>query len=159
MDYREIIKIARIYADSADFDNQTVTVAGWVKTIRDMKNFGFLELNDGSCLRNLQAVLDAETLENYQEIVSQNVGAAVIVTGVIALTPEAKQPLELKARKIIIEGVSTRIAAEYLTFTPSDKFIFRRFPGSERGGLRDSSVFSGTRFYLYSHADYHGKRR
>ena len=107
MDYREIIKIARIYADSADFDNQTVTVAGWVKTIRDMKKFGFLELNDGSCLRNLQAVLDAETLENYQEIVSQNVGAAVIVTGVIALTPEAKQPLELKARKIIIEGVST----------------------------------------------------
>ena len=107
MDYREITRIARIYADSEEFNNQTVTVAGWAKTIRDMKNFGFLELNDGSCFRNLQVVLDAGTLENYPEIASQNVGAAMIVTGVIALTPDAKQPLELKASKIMIEGAST----------------------------------------------------
>ena len=157
MDYREITRIARIYADSEEFNNQTVTVAGWAKTIRDMKNFGFLELNDGSCFRNLQVVLDAGTLENYPEIASQNVGAAMIVTGVIALTPDAKQPLELKASKIMIEGAST---PDYpLQKKRHSKFVFSRVPRAERGGLRDSSVFSGTRVCLYSYADYHGQRR
>src|SRR5699024_6975881 len=76
---------------------QTVTVGGWVRTIRDMKTFGFIELNDGSCFKNLQVVMEAGTLANYKDIAAQNVGAALIVTGTVVLTPEAKQPLELKA--------------------------------------------------------------
>ncbi|MDE6108157.1 MAG: asparagine--tRNA ligase, partial [Oscillospiraceae bacterium] len=87
--------------------NQTVTVMGWAKTIRDMKTFGFIELNDGSCFKNLQVVMDANTLSNYKEIASQNVGAALIVTGTVVLTPEAKQPLEIKAGSISVEGTST----------------------------------------------------
>ena len=99
--------IARIFADKESFGNQTVTVMGWAKTIRDMKTFGFIELNDGSCFKNLQVVMDANTLGNYKEIASQNVGAALIVTGTVVLTPEAKQPLEIKADTVTVEGPST----------------------------------------------------
>ena len=100
-------KIATIFADSEQLGGKEVTVGGWARTIRDMKNFGFVELNDGSCFKNLQVVMDAGTLENYKEIASQNVGAALIITGTIVLTPEAKQPLELKASSIAVEGIST----------------------------------------------------
>ena len=82
-------KIAAIYADSEALSGQTVSVGGWVRTIRDMKTFGFIELNDGSCFKNLQVVMEAGTLENYKDIAAQNVGAALIVTGVVTLTPDA----------------------------------------------------------------------
>ena len=72
-----------------------------------MKTFGFIELNDGSCFRNLQVVMDANSLSNYKEIAAQNVGAALIVHGTVVLTPEAKQPLEVKATAIEVEGVSS----------------------------------------------------
>ena len=88
-------------------DGTKVTVCGWARTIRDMKTFGFIELNDGSCFKNLQVVMEAGTLENYKDIAAQNVGAALIVTGTVVLTPEAKQPLELKAASIEVEGTST----------------------------------------------------
>ena len=100
-------KIATIFADSEQLGGKEVTVGGWARTIRDMKNFGFVELNDGSCFKNLQVVMEAGTLENYAEIASQNVGAALIVTGTVVLTPGAKQPLELKASSIAVEGTST----------------------------------------------------
>ena len=87
-------KIASLFADMDALAGQTVTVGGWARTIRDMKNFGFIELNDGSCMKNLQVVMETGTLENYKDIASQNVGAALIVTGTVVLTPEAKQPLE-----------------------------------------------------------------
>ncbi len=100
-------KIARIFADSETFAGQSLTVCGWVRTIRDMKTFGFIELNDGSCFKSLQVVMDAGALANYKEIAGQNVGASLQVTGTVALTPEAKQPLELKAEAIAVEGTST----------------------------------------------------
>ncbi len=100
-------KIAAIYADSDLFGGKEVTVGGWARTIRDMKNFGFVELNDGSCFKNLQVVMESSALENYKEIASQNVGASLIVTGTVVLTPGAKQPLELKAASISVEGVSS----------------------------------------------------
>ena len=103
----EKMKIAAVYADGAQLDGQTITVCGWARTIRDMKTFGFAELNDGSCFRNLQVVMDANTLGIYKEIAAQNVGAALIVTGKLVLTPEAKQPLEVKAERIEVEGASS----------------------------------------------------
>ncbi|MCI8423284.1 MAG: asparagine--tRNA ligase [Lawsonibacter sp.] len=102
--------IAAVFADQETLGGQTVTLCGWARTIRDMKTFGFLELNDGSCFKNLQVVLDATALENYKEIASQNVGAALIVTGQVVLTPGAKQPLEVKAAAVQVEGPS---APEY----------------------------------------------
>ena len=102
-----LTKIAAIFADAEQLDGQKVSVGGWARTIRDMKTFGFIELNDGSCFKNLQVVMSTEELENYKEIASQNVGAALLVTGNIVLTPNAKQPLELKATSIEVEGKST----------------------------------------------------
>ena len=98
--------IARIFADQEIFGGKEVTVCGWARTIRDMKTFGFIELNDGSCFQNLQIVMEGDRLSNYKEIAGQNVGAAFIVTGTVVLTPQAKQPLELKAASIAVEGVS-----------------------------------------------------
>ena len=98
--------IAAIFADQEALGGQTVTVCGWARTIRDMKTFGFIELNDGSCFKNLQVVMDANVLDNYKEIAGQNVGAALIVTGTVVLTPQAKQPLEVKAASIAVEGPS-----------------------------------------------------
>ncbi len=103
----ERIKIAAVYAGGAQLDGQTITVCGWARTIRDMKTFGFIELNDGSCFRNLQVVMDANVLDNYKDVAAQNVGAALVVTGRLVLTPEAKQPMEVKAEKIEVEGVSS----------------------------------------------------
>jgi len=98
--------IAAIFADREALSGQTVTVCGWARTIRDMKTFGFIELNDGSCFKNLQVVMDANVLNNYKEIAGQNVGAALIVRGTVVLTPDAKQPLEVKAASIAVEGPS-----------------------------------------------------
>ena len=103
----ERVRIAALFADKEQYGGASVTVCGWAKTIRDMKTFGFIELNDGSCFRNLQVVMDANSLSNYKEIAAQNVGAALIVRGTVVLTPEAKQPLEVKATEIEIEGVSS----------------------------------------------------
>ena len=101
------IAIAAIFADQDRLGGQTVTLCGWARTIRDMKTFGFIELNDGSCFKNLQVVMDAGALDNYKEIAAQNVGAALTVIGQVVLTPEAKQPLEVKAQSIQVEGPST----------------------------------------------------
>ena len=103
----ERVRIASVFADSEQYSGKEVVIMGWAKTIRDMKTFGFIELNDGSCFRNLQVVMDANVLANYKEIASQNVGAALIAKGTVVLTPDAKQPLELKASSVEVEGVST----------------------------------------------------
>ena len=103
----ERIKIAALYADGELYNGKEVTVMGWVRNLRDMKNFGFIELNDGSCFKSLQVVFERESLENYEEIAHQNVGAALSVRGTLVLTPEAKQPCELRAKSIAVEGTST----------------------------------------------------
>ena len=106
----ERVKIKALWQDAQAFAGQSITVCGWARTIRDMKNFGFLELNDGSSFKGLQVVLARESLANYDELVRQNVGAAFIAHGELVLTPEAPQPFELKADRVEIEGVS---APEY----------------------------------------------
>jgi asparaginyl-tRNA synthetase len=103
----ERIRIASVFADAEKYAGREITVCGWARTIRDMKTFGFIELNDGSCFRNLQIVMEDGRIANYKDIAKQNVGAALIIRGVVTLTPEAKQPLELKADEITVEGAST----------------------------------------------------
>ncbi len=100
-------KIAQIFASAESFGGKEITVCGWARTIRDMKNFGFIELNDGSCFKSLQVVLERDKLANYDELAHQNVGAAFIAKGELVLTPDAKQPFELKAREVVVEGVSS----------------------------------------------------
>ena len=103
----ERIQLKALNAKYSEYDGKSVTVAGWAKTIRDSKAFGFIELNDGSCFKNTQIVFERENLENYDEIAKENVGCALIVTGVVVVTPENKQPYEIKATEIKVEGKST----------------------------------------------------
>ncbi len=90
-------------------DGTVVTVSGWVRTLRDSKAFAFIELNDGSFFKNVQIVCE-ETLPNFKEVVKTTIGSAITVTGVLALTPEMKQPFEIKAQTVEIVGMS---APEY----------------------------------------------
>ncbi len=99
--------VRHIYASPESFADKTVTVGGWVRNLRDSKAFGFIDLNDGSCFGSLQVVIERATLDNYDEIAGQNVGASLVVVGKILLTPGAKQPFELKAQTVTVEGTST----------------------------------------------------
>ena len=99
--------IREIYESPESFGGKTVTVGGWVRNLRDSKAFGFIDLNDGSYFKSVQVVFERDKINNYDEIAGQNVGAALVVTGVLTLTPGAKQPFELKATEIVVEGTST----------------------------------------------------
>lgn len=99
--------ISEIYKSPEFFADKEITVAGWAKTIRSSNAFGFIELGDGSFFSPLQIVFEADKLDNYKDIAKQNVGAALIARGALVLTPEAKQPFELKAAEIEVEGTST----------------------------------------------------
>jgi len=102
---RELIR--SIYESPESFGGKTVTLGGWVRNLRDSKAFGFIDLNDGSYFKSIQVVFEREIISNYDEIAAMNVGAALVVKGVVTLTPEAKQPFELKATEISVEGTST----------------------------------------------------
>jgi asparaginyl-tRNA synthetase len=99
--------IKNFFSDATKYADNTVTVGGWARTIRDSKVFGFIELNDGSCFKSVQVVFEQSAIDNFDEIAKLNVGSAVVVTGKLVLTPEAKQPFEIKATKIEVEGRST----------------------------------------------------
>ena len=101
------IEITQLYRQPQQYDGKAVTVCGWVRTIRDSKALGFMELNDGSCFKGVQVVFEDQKLENFKEIAKLNVGAAVRVTGEFLLTPQAKQPFEIHALKAEVEGAST----------------------------------------------------
>ena len=100
------VKVKELYADPDSFGGKELSVRGWVRAIRDMKVFGFIELNDGSFFKGVQIVLGEETLDNFSEIIKLNVGAAVAVTGVFKQTPDAKQPFEVSAVNVTVEGGS-----------------------------------------------------
>lgn len=100
-------KLRSIFSDLKVWEGKKVTVAGWAKTIRDSKSFGFIELNDGSFFKNCQIVFEREIITNYDEIAKQNVGCSLIIEGTVVLTLQNKQPFEIKAEKITIEGMSS----------------------------------------------------
>ena len=101
-----MINIRDLYRSQETYAGQTVTVGGWVRSIRDSKTFGFMVLSDGTFFETLQVVY-ADGLENFAAISRLNVGAAVIVTGVVTPTPQAKQPFEIQAAEVVVEGEST----------------------------------------------------
>ena len=98
--------ISQLWRAAQDYADTAVTVCGWARTIRDQKQFGFIDLNDGSSFKGVQIVFERDKIANYDDIARLNVGAALIVTGTLVLTPQAKQPFEIKAQSIEIEGVS-----------------------------------------------------
>ena len=100
-------EIRHLYRNTEDFKDQTVTVSGWVRTVRSSKAFGFIELNDGTFFKNMQIVFENGVIDNYDAVAALNVGAAVTVTGKVVLTPEAKQPFEIQAENVFIDGESS----------------------------------------------------
>ena len=102
----ELTSIRQLYRDRQSVDHDRVVVGGWVRSIRASKSFGFIMLSDGTFFEPIQIVYD-DKLANFAEISKFNVGCALIVEGRIIETPEAKQPFEIKAREINIEGAST----------------------------------------------------
>lgn len=103
----ERLEIKKLYESSESYADKNITVCGWVKTLRDSKAIGFIEINDGSCFKGVQIVFEAEKLDNYKEIAKLNVGSAVKVTGKLLLTPQANQPFEINADEISVEALST----------------------------------------------------
>ena len=97
----------QLYADMAAFDGKEVTLGGWARSVRDSKAFGFIDLYDGSCFKTVQVVFEREKIANYDEIAKLNVGSAVVVRGTFVLTPDMKQPFEIKAIEITVEGASS----------------------------------------------------
>jgi len=101
----DLITIREIYKNREQFVDKQISVGGWVRSIRDSKTFGFIVLSDGSYFETLQIVYH-NTMDNFGEISKLNVGAAVIIKGILVSTPQAKQPFEIQAEEVLIEGAS-----------------------------------------------------
>ena len=102
----ELISVRELFRNTADYAGKTVTVGGWVRNRRPSKQFGFIVLNDGTYFTPVQVVYN-DTISNFQEISKINIGAALIVTGELVVTPNSKQPFEIQAATIEVEGAST----------------------------------------------------
>lgn len=107
--HMKLITVKELYKNPECYLDKDVTVGGWIRSIRDSKAFGFIVLNDGSFFETLQIVYH-DSMDNFANISKQNVGAALVVTGTLVATPNAKQPFEIQAKEIVVEGAS---APEY----------------------------------------------
>ena len=101
----ELTTIRELFKNREEYLDKQVTVGGWIRSIRDSKTFGFIVLNDGSYFETLQVVYH-DKMENFAEISKLNVGAAVVVKGTLVATPQAKQPFEIQADEVVVEGAS-----------------------------------------------------
>ena len=121
----DLVSVRDLYRNREAYIGKEITVGGWLRSIRDSKTFGFLVLHDGTFFETLQIVY-SDKLENVPEISKLNVGAAVIVKGILVATPQAKQPFEIQAEEVTVEGMSTpdypmqkkRHSLEYLRTVP-----------------------------------------
>ena len=121
----DFIHIKKLYQDMDSYNEQSVTICGWIRSLRDSKSFGFISINDGTYFQPVQIVFD-NTLENFDTIRKLNIGSALIIKGNVLVTPNARQPFEIHAESITIEGTSTpdyplqkkRHSFEYLRTIP-----------------------------------------
>ena len=102
----ELVNVRDLFRRQDEYVDQTIAIGGWVRNIRNSKNFGFIVVNDGTFFEPVQVVY-SDVLENFEEVEKLNVGAAIIVTGKLVATPGTKQPFEIQAEKVEVEGPST----------------------------------------------------
>ena len=102
----QLTTVKELFAEPEKYLDKEIRVGGWIRSIRDSKAFGFIVLNDGSCFETLQIVYH-DTMDNFAEISKLNVGAAILVKGTLVATPEAKQPFEIQAAEVAVEGLSS----------------------------------------------------
>ena len=101
----DLITVRELYKHPDQYMDQEITIGGWVRSLRDSKSFGFIVISDGTYFEPLQAVYH-DTLENFQQVSRLSVGTAVIVKGTLVATPQAKQPFEIQATEVTVEGAS-----------------------------------------------------
>jgi len=102
----ELVQVRELFRNKEQYLGKKITVGGWVRSVRDTKTFGFIVMSDGTFFETLQIVYTDE-LSNFTEISKFNVGSAVVVTGTLVATPDAKQPFEIQAEEVLLEGAST----------------------------------------------------
>ena len=102
----DLITVRELYRNREAYLGKKISVGGWVRSIRDSKTFGFIVLHDGTFFETLQIVYN-DTMDNFAQVSKLNVGSAVIVTGELVATPQAKQPFEIQAETVFVEGTST----------------------------------------------------
>lgn len=101
----DLITVRELYKHSEEYLDKEITVGGWIRSLRDSKSFGFIVVSDGTCFQTLQIVYH-DNLDNFTEVSRLNVGTAIIAKGTLVATPEAKQPFEIQALSITVEGAS-----------------------------------------------------
>ena len=102
----QLTTVKELFKERDKYLNQEIQVGGWIRSIRDSKAFGFIVLNDGTSFDTLQIVYH-DTMANFAEVSKLNVGASIIVKGTLVATPEAKQPFEIQATEVTVEGASS----------------------------------------------------
>ena len=102
----DLISVRELFKNTSAYADKEITVGGWVRANRKSKQFGFISLNDGTYFTPVQVVY-TDAMENFQEIAKVNIGAALIITGKLLLTPDAPQPFEIQAASVVVEGQST----------------------------------------------------
>lgn len=100
------IDIKKLFRNTKDYAGKEIEVVGWIRTLRDQKTFGFIEINDGTFFKNLQVVFEDGNMDNFKEVAHLPIATAICVKGILLETPDAKQPFELKASKITVEADS-----------------------------------------------------
>ena len=120
-----LVTVKELYKNRESYLDREISVGGWVRSVRDSKSFGFIVVSDGSCFETLQVVYH-DTMDNFSEVSRLNVGAAILVKGTLVATPQAKQPFEIQASEVTVEGPSApdyplqkkRHTLEYLRTIP-----------------------------------------
>ncbi|HOO28549.1 MAG TPA: asparagine--tRNA ligase [Lachnospiraceae bacterium] len=148
----DLISIKELYKNREQYFEKEIIVGGWIRSLRDSKTFGFIVINDGTFFESLQIVYD-EGLSNFAEISRMNVGAALVVRGMLIATPHAKQPFEIQASEIIIEGTSEpdyplqkkRHTVEYLRTIPHLRARTNLFQAVFR--IRSMTAYAIHRFF------------
>ncbi|MFR7991651.1 MAG: asparagine--tRNA ligase [Lachnospiraceae bacterium] len=149
----EEVSVKTLYRDPKQFLERKVTVSGWVRSVRSSKTVGFIMLSDGTFFEQLQVVYE-QCLENFVQISRLNVGAAVVVTGIVTAAPNAKQPFELHAQEVQIEGASApdyplqkkRHSFEYLRTIPHLRPRANTFQAVFR--IRSLAAYAIHRFFM-----------
>ena len=161
-DTYKLTDVVEIFNHPENFYDKDVTVGGWIKNIRDSKNIGFISLDDGSCFKKLQLVYSSD-LENFDAVTKLNISTAIIATGTIVATPNARQPLEMQVRKVEVEGDSTpdyplqkkKHSFEYLRTIPHLRVRTNTFEATMR--VRSLAAYAIHKFFqerdfVYVHA-------
>ena len=157
-----MVTIKELYRETSKYAGKEITIAGWVRTARDSKTFGFIELNDGSFFKNIQIVYD-DTLSNFTELTKITISSSLRVTGTLVETPEAKQPFEVKATNIDIEckspqdyplqkkGQSVEFLREYAYLRPRTNLFKAVFRVRSAAAIAIHNYFQ-SKGYIYFHA-------